>query len=53
MRISSIFVARFDSMQILEAELRLQYAVQYRIPYPRLEHKTHYKGQAEATTELW
>lgn len=29
--------------QILEGELRLQYARQYQIPYPRLEHKTQYK----------
>ncbi|KAL3149383.1 LYR motif containing protein 1 [Trebouxia sp. C0010 RCD-2024] len=29
--------------QILEGELRLQYAHQYQIPYPRLEHKTQYK----------
>ena len=27
-------------LQILEGELRLQYARQYQIPYPRLEHKT-------------
>ncbi|DBA97157.1 TPA: hypothetical protein ACH3X1_014923 [Trebouxia sp. C0004] len=29
--------------QILEAEVRLQYARQYEIPYPRLVHKTQYK----------
>ena len=30
-------------IQILEGELRLQYARQYQIPYPRLEHKTQYR----------
>ncbi|KAA6427589.1 MAG: hypothetical protein FRX49_02252 [Trebouxia sp. A1-2] len=29
--------------QIVEGEVRLQYARQYEIPYPRLEHKTQYK----------
>lgn len=29
--------------QIVEGEVRLQYARQYEIPYPRLVHKTQYK----------
>lgn len=32
-------------MQILEAEVRLQYALQYRIPYPRLEHTAQARGR--------
>lgn len=32
-------------MQILEAEVRLQYALQYKIPYPRLEHTSQAKGR--------